>query len=151
MMKCGFSRPKKWKPFSWAIMKVLGVNYSHAYLVFDVESTEQLVIYQANRSGVICTSFKSFAEHNTIVESIEIESKEKRTKALFFCIDKLGRPYSLLTVISIYLKKKFGINPKYNDGENAFICSELVARALGINADYVDSMDPKELMELLKS
>lgn len=139
----GFSRPKKSNPFSSLIMKFMGTSYSHTYLLFDVNSTGQKVVYQANRHGVICLEYENFKAANVILDEIHI-LPENRASALSFCISNLGKSYSLLAVFAILLNIKFG------DGTKHFICSELVARALDLKVNNLDTITPREIREILE-
>lgn len=140
----GFSRPKNSNILSNAIMKVMGTNYSHSYLVFDVRSTGQKVIYQANRKGVHCLEYGIFQESNVIIDELLVP-EDTRTEALRFCIANLGRPYSLYSLFAIYFNIKFG------NGSRRFICSELVARALNLDIPNLDTITPKELRDILET
>lgn len=142
-MIIGFSRPKTYNPLSWAIMKFLGTTYSHTYIVFTVNSTGQQVVYQANRHGVNCIEYENFKKINVIIEEIPV-SLNNRTSALKFCIDHLGKSYSILTLFAILFNVKFG------DGTKYFICSELVARALGIERKNIDNITPLELKTIIE-
>lgn len=142
--KVGFSRPKKTKILSSLIMKFMNTNYSHTYLVFDVGSTGQKIIYQANRRGVHCLEYENFKEKNTIVDEIDVPAGNI-TEALRFCISSLGKSYSLLTLFAIALNIKFG------DGSKGYICSELVARALGLDVPNLDTITPLEIRTLLQN
>lgn len=144
MYKIGFSRPKQFKFFSWAIQKVLKTKYSHTYLLFEVKSTGQKVIYQATAKGVNCLEYDSFKKDNIILDEIIITDEEGRVAALRFCIEQLGKPYSLSAVFSILFNIHFG------DGQKSFICSELVARALNLPTDRPDLVTPRDIREYLE-
>jgi uncharacterized protein YycO len=139
----GFSRPKKRNVLSWLIMKVMGTNYSHTYLVFDVPATGQQVVMQANRRGVHCLEYSTFKKDNIIVDEINILNSN-RNDALKFCIKHLGKSYSILTLFTIMFKIKF------SDNKRRFICSELVARALKLDIPNLDTITPKEIRKILE-
>lgn len=139
----GFSRPKKPNIVSNIIMKFMGTKYSHTYLVFDVNSTGQRIVYQANRNGVHCLEYEHFKTVNTIIDEINV-LPENRTEALRYCISKLGKSYSFLTLLAVYFNIKFG------DGTKRFICSELVARALNLQVSNLDTITPVELRQILE-
>lgn len=139
----GFSRPKKNNILSSLIMRFMKSNYSHTYLVFDVQSTGQRVVYQANRHGVTCIEYENFKKQNIILDEINI-LPENRATALKFCIANLGKPYSAITLFAILFNIKFG------DGTKQFICSELVARALNLNIKNIDTVTPVEIRTILE-
>lgn len=143
--RIGFSHPKKFKIFSWAIQKALKINYSHTYLVFEVRSTGQKVIYQATSKGVHCLEYESFKKDNVILDEISIVNEEGRVGALSFCISQLGKSYSTVAIFSILLNIKFG------DGKKTFICSELVARALKLPISRPDLVTPRDIREYLEN
>jgi uncharacterized protein YycO len=143
MVRVGFSRPKKMNPLSWAIMKVLKTNYSHTFLMFDVNTTGQQVVYHATHDGVNCLEFDKFLKTNMVMDMIVIDDLMRASEALRFCIAKLGSPYSYMTLFAVYFNIKFG------DGDKALICSELAARALNVDVENIDLIDPKKLREYL--
>jgi uncharacterized protein YycO len=145
MFSIGFSRPKKQKLASNTIQLVLNTNYSHTYLVFDVKSTGQRVVYQATLKGVHCLEYETFKKDNIIIDEIYIKDEESRTDALRFCISHLGKPYSLLAIFAILFNIKFG------DGKRSFICSELVARALKLPVNRPDLVTPRDIREYLEN
>jgi hypothetical protein len=57
-------------------------------------------------------------------------SFEEKKNIIKFLRERLGRPYSISTVIGIFLSKVGIISRKFYDNEQAYICSELVARVL---------------------
>ena len=145
MYYIGFSRPKKFKIFSWIIQKILKTNYSHTFLVFDVKSTGQKVIYQANIKGVNCLEYENFKKDNIILDEIYISNEKKQKNVLKFCISQLGKPYSVIALFAILFNIKFG------DKTKSYICSELVSRALNLPLDRPDLVTPRDIREYLET
>lgn len=141
--KVGFSRPKRFKLVSFIIQKFMKTKFSHTYLVFDVQSTGQKVMYHATRKGVHCLEYETFKKDNIIITEIDVPL-ENRTESLRFCINHLGKAYSFITLLAILLNIRFG------DGEKSFICSELVARSLNLEVKNLDTVTPLEIKNLLK-
>jgi len=150
----GFSRAKGFKPFSLAIQLFDSTNYSHTYIKLSNKHFNDFDIYQASKGMVNHVVEQTFLEENQVVAefSMPIESAEKL--ALINLIRyKLGRPYSIRTILGIFFAR-FGVHWKwFFDGENAYICSELVARVLKASGKVpmdvnVDKATPKQLFEL---
>jgi hypothetical protein len=150
----GFSKSKGFKPFSIAIQLFDDTKYSHTYLKLANKHFNDYDIYQASKGLVNHVVEKTFLEENEIIAefSIPIESAEK-LKLINLIRYKLGKPYSISTVLGIFLAR-FGIHWKrFFDNENAYICSELVAKVLKSSEKIpmdidVDKATPKQLYEL---
>jgi len=150
----GFSKSIGFKPFSWAIRIFDNTEYSHAYIKLSNRHFNDYDIYQASKGSVNHVVEKTLLEENEVVAefSLPIDSEEK--KALINLIRyKLGKPYSIRTILGIFFAR-FGIKWKrFLDGEEAYICSELVARVLKSSGKMpmdidVDQATPKQLYEL---
>lgn len=150
----GFSKSIGFKPFSWAIRWFDSTEYSHAYIKLSNRHFNDFDIYQASKGSVNHIVEKTLLEENVVVAefSIPIDSEEK--KAIINLIRyKLGKPYSFRTCLGIFLAR-YGFKWKgFFDGEEAYICSELVARVLKSSGKMpieleVDKATPKQLYEL---
>lgn len=110
----------------------MGKQYSHVFLLFACNN--QLLVLQATRAGVAALSYETFKTHNTIVGLKRVEIAQQADDAFAYCVKKLGTPYGFLAVIAI------GLGIHYEDGEKTLICSEYVARALGIDPDKLPDL-----------
>jgi len=152
----GFSRSSGFKPFSWAIRLFEGSKYSHTYVKLYNRHFNDFDIYQASKGMVNHVVEENFLKENTMVAEFSIPIEPKAKLELINLIRyKLGKPYSTLTIIGIFLAK-FGIKSRrFFKGEDSYICSELVARALKesgllpveVHLD-VDKATPKQLYEI---
>ena len=104
-------------------------------MLFDIMGKQ--VVLHATHKGVNAISLSKFQSENTILKLIEIKDQDKIQKAFSYCIDVLGTPYGYLDIIAITL----GL--KYKDGEKTLICSEYVAKALGLSDD--DGITPSDV------
>lgn len=142
-MLVGFSKPKKFKLFSYLVQKILRIPYSHVYLIFEIRSED--IMIHANYKGVNALSHKQFLKDNELIDVFEVTDSFCEISAWLYAINHLGKPYSFWNILAIWL----GIRLK--DGERRFICSELVIRALGIHASVPDNATPKDVYEYLSS
>ncbi len=150
----GFSRPKKWNPLSWAIMKAQGAEYSHVYMKFYSSSLERELIYQASGLQVNFVGSKLFNDHHLTVHEFQFQiSEESHKKALQFAVDNAGKPYSIKQLFSIL--SYISINkPLFKDGRSAYVCSELIGQMLkedlGIKVEQdLDLIMPKDIYQIL--
>jgi len=155
----GFSKSKKnFAPFGWAIQWFQNTPFSHTYLRRNSSSTGEYV-YQASGNMVNFMGINTFLDIAKPVEEFEIEISDETWKpTLKKLIEYAGRPYSVKSIIAIVLAR-FGIRSKYlQDGDYAFICSEIVVEILH-EMDFIkkeewykptDLVTPKELYLKLK-
>ena len=153
----GFSQAKGFKPFSWVIRWFDGTPYSHAYIRTVSDYYDDVDVYQASKGMVNHLLEPTFLEHNNIIAEFFVDvSKEDKKTIIKYLRDRLGRPYSISAVIGIFLAK-YGIKiNKLFDGENGYICSELVARVLAFEGSIpygidFDKITPKQLYELCET
>lgn len=150
----GFSRAKGFKPFSLAIQWFDNTKYSHTYLKLSNRHFNDYDIYQASKGMVNHVVDQTFLSENEVIAefSLPIDSDEKK-EIINLIRYKLGKPYSFRTILGIFFAR-FGVKWKwFLDGEEAYICSELVARVLKASDKMpidlnVDKATPKELYEL---
>lgn len=142
----GFSRPKKFAIISKLIRIYQGnTEFSHAFLSFDAESLERTLVYEASHFYVHFIERKNFENKNLITDEFTIEVTPEEKKALLqFCIDNCQKSYGIKTLFGIL----FNI-PEWKDGNEEFICSELVAKAFKISND--DYITPKQLYDIVKA
>ena len=158
----GFSRPNGWfEPFSYLIRLVQGWSpYSHAYVRFYLESSNQWIVLQASGLKVNMITWENFQKIEIIVKEFEISmTSEKHARFLRWAFLKLGIPYGVLPVIGIGIVlflKMLGITVKnpFPRGQSELFCSELVDYTLLYFTrlpleEYPDVTTPKDLMDLL--
>lgn len=156
----GFSRPKKWKPFAWLIMKGYGTNYDHVYVKFHSDYYDRDIIYQASSVMINFMGTKVFENDNIIVKefSVDMTSDTKRD-LMKFAIDNAGKPYSMKEVLGLaivriaeLLGKK--IENPFKTGTDEYVCSVLGAYILenfggtDVPGDF-ENVTPKMLYEFL--
>lgn len=154
----GFSKPKKWKPFAWLIMKGYDIPYDHVYIKWSSDNLKRDIIYQASGTKVNFMSPKIFNDENIIIKEFSFVINN-RVEVLQFCIDNAGIPYGFKQVFGLawvrineLLGKK--IENPFRDQGNTYVCCELAATILKnftnmkISED-LDTINPKELFILL--
>ena len=156
----GFSKStKKFAIFGWLISWFQGTEFSHTYLRKDGESTGEFV-YQASGNMVNFMGIETFLDHSKPVVEFELEiTKEAWRRTLKNKLIKYaGRPYSIKSIIAVLLAQCFNVKSKWlQDGEYAFICSEIVVEILDemdiIKKEEwnksVDLITPKDIYEKL--
>lgn len=96
----GFSRPKKWKPFAWAIMLFDNSDISHAYTRFDSYRWDSSFIYQNAGTQTHFLGGKRFKEINRVVREYEIEVPDHvEAEVGSFCVQREGTSYGVMQVI----------------------------------------------------
>lgn len=159
-MFIGFSKAIGFKPFSWAIRAFEKTEYSHVYVKFNNNYTGINDIYQASKSMVNTCTEPTFLEHNIVVKEFQITiDKDKKRELIIWLKTRLGKPYSLKAILYIFLHKIGFTWFNKIDGEEAFVCSELVYRLLkakiNLNGNDLggkdeDFIDPKQVYEVLE-
>lgn len=162
VMVVGFSRPRKFKMFSWIIMKGYSIPYSHTYIKMYSNTYQRWLVYQASSTMVNFMNIETFNEEAQSVYEAQIEvSQETGFKVMQFAIDNCGKPYGIKGVFGyawVRIKEIFGRkeeNP-LTDGNASFVCSELVAEILKecLGAELSKSpenMTPKDIYDLIPS
>lgn len=155
MIYVGFSRPQKWKLFSWLIrMYQGGTNYSHVYIKFNMPVGDDSVpmVWEASYGEVHLITYENFLKRNKAVYEFELKCElENWMDMLKFMLSKLQKPYGKKTIIGLLLYDAFGWR-LWSDGSESFICSEAVARLLGMCPDQssCDYLTPKDLYKLME-
>lgn len=140
-----FVTKKKFNLVSWIIKKYMRAEYSHVAVTINIYDNE-MVIESTGIKDTRMVTLESFLEKNTVIESVECNKKNDKLKIINYLLKQLGKQYSYKSLIGILL----GIDSWGNDGAGGFICTELIARALGIEDDNLDQINLNELMEYLK-
>ena len=139
--------------------KIRGITnsyYNHVGIFIDDET----IIESKNGVGVILTPFKKFKElkaKNKIDFAI-YRFKQPLTDNEFAVIEsylrsQVGKKYDIMQFLSLLIFFIFHVNRKVNpiDIENAFICSELIGKALAlVNIFFIqeielDNLTPKDI------
>ena len=135
------SAPKKWKIGAELIKFYQKTEYSHI-LIIDND-----LVYQASNGDVNCMHIDVFLENNNIIDVLEVED---HLVDMDFVKKQLGRKYAFLQLANIATRYLLGIKLSKNDGNQKFICSELVGKALHL--DWVnDQTNPRQVFEYLKN
>lgn len=157
-----FSRPKKFKLFSWLITKIEGTKFSHVSVKFKSDKFNRVLVYQASHLRVNFFEGSNFDLQNETLHEFVIEMNEKSyTDLITFAIDNAGMPYGMTQIIGILYIKLFNLlgikvsNPFLN-GRKEYICSEIVAEILNKYADLtfksdLDTITPKMLFDIMSS
>lgn len=160
-IKLGFSRPSKWKPFSWLIMTAYTIPYDHVYVRMDIGDSRE-IIYQASGLAVNFMSPAIFAANNVIVNEYTVDiSDDSYGKMVQFCIDNAGKPYGIKDIFGLawvrinYWLGRTVKNP-FNDNGATYVCSELGAVILADFAgvtlpEDADDMTPLDVYNLMQS
>jgi hypothetical protein len=158
----GFSRPKKWKPFAWLIMKSYNTPYDHVYVCVHSNSYDRDLIYQASSTMVNFMSTSVFEANNVIVAKFDVNISQASKKALMqFAIDNVGKSYGIKEVVGlawVRLNELCGktIKNPFKDSGTTYVCSELVSTILvdfngiELNKD-VEDMTPLDVYNVLMS
>lgn len=147
----GFSRPKKWKPFAWLIMKAYGIDYDHVYVKFRSEKFDRNIIYQASSTMVNFMSDEIFEEENLIVDEFEVEITDENLVGMIqFAMDNAGRPYGVKEALGLGIVRiaellgKTIKNP-FKDGGSTYVCSALGAYILKHYTALNIPVDPEDV------
>lgn len=157
MITVGFSRAKEWYKIGSVIIKEAEKrDYSHAYLKYTCPITGEIMVAQASHGYVNEVNYKEFLKHNVVVEEIDFKTDDKQFISIMkFIKERQGIKYSTLQVLAISVKKLFHIKLDYNNGDNQYICSEFIIKALQIlnpllgkdwDLDYVTPSDLKKIL-----
>lgn len=150
----GFSRPNKWKPFSWLIQTAYGINYDHVYVRFHEDTYDRDIIYQASSTMVNFMSTSVFNANNVVVAEVPLDiSDDNYLKMVQFCIDNAGVPYGIKEIFGLayvrvcYWLGKTVKNPFIDNG-STYVCSELVSTIILDFANIKLDKDPEDMTPL---
>ena len=108
----------------------MGVDYSHVYARWWLESQEREIVYQASHGMCHFISLNNFTKHNTIVREFVLDITDEQFKMFSQkCIDLSGEKYSKLELFQIWLSDASGGRLQFGD-QNGYICSELMCDLL---------------------
>jgi len=152
MIYVGFSRPNKFRVFSFLIMLILGIKFSHVYIKFYDEYTSKWIVFEASHGEVHLIESSNWLKRNVVVreEKFEIDEDHRR-EIIRFMIDHLQKPYSYKNIFAIIIHQIVGLRV-LEDGPKAFICSELIALALDNKIQFkkpLDLVTPKDIWDVV--
>jgi len=150
-VQVGFSRPRaRWALLSALIRAIDGVPFSHTYLRFSINAEVPALICEARGLTVHLQGEESWCKIEEPIHIIDLELSKDRVIALAtFCIQQLQKPYSIRELLGAGLARVLRLkNNPFKAGTSAFICSSLVARALGL--ENPDSLHPSDIWNLLQ-
>lgn len=160
-IKVGFSKPNKWKPFSWLIMIGYNIPFDHVYISWNSKKLDRDIVYQAS-STMVNFMGSVFFKNNIVVDEFQIKlSDENYKKMVQFAIDTAGEPYGIkecfgLAYVRICELLGFKVKNPFNADGTTYVCSELVGYILQeyanlkIDNDLAD-ITPLEVYNCLKS
>lgn len=158
-IKIHFTKNKKGKIFSKAIMWYDKSEFSHCAIEFRLKKLEEDVIYHSSLdSGVNFYSKSLFLEKNTIVHTYELEvSDEMYNLIMKQLIQSCGKKYAILQnfgILIVDFAKKMGIKAD-NPWKFGYNCSELVYKHVLLNnysnIDWYnpETIKPSEIKNIL--
>jgi len=146
----GFSRPKSKLAISSYVIRIAENSaYSHAYLRWYSNGIERDMVYHASHGMVHFISGNRFDAEAITVSKYEISLTDEQFKSVMQkCVDLAGTKYGTLQLLGMALEKITGIKNPFRDGNQTFVCSELVGEVLrqlfNIDTD-LERAGPKEL------
>ena len=117
------SSPNTWKLGAEAIKFYQKTKFSHVLII------KGDLVYQASHGYVNCVHIDVFLESNKLVDQFEIADEKVN---MDFVYRQLGKKYSKLQLLEIAIKYLTGIKILINNGNQQFICSEFVGKALSL-------------------
>lgn len=153
MIYIGFSRPTTFFPiFSWLIRLIEWTRFSHVYIRYFDTYTKEWIIFEASHGEVHLIQWNNWREKAITVyeQAFEIEEERKR-RLVKFMVKNLQKPYSIKNILGIAIKILTGLR-LFKDSNKAFICSELVATALGDRLKFEKELDfvtPKDIYKAI--
>lgn len=121
------------------IRKMTRSECSHCY-IYDKEHG---LVFHAQGASVKALSYENFKHKNTIVWETPATSIDWD-----WTIAQLGKSYGFLTLVGFCIPLLFNKKNPFNDSDYTLICSELVAKSMGIaNAEKVR---PDQLLSHLR-
>jgi hypothetical protein len=133
MITLVFTRPQKFKLFSYLIRKFEKTEYSHCALIFYSSSLGRQLVYEASILGVRFLSIQKFNSLNKTIHKFDYDVRSSiKNKILANCVDYAGTGYGYLSILGIGIFKilnAIGIKQKkpfFSDGDKTFYCNELV-------------------------
>jgi len=145
------SDSRKW--WAQACVKVLklveGTNFSHISLAFRIKDEVRIAesVFPRFRFSI----FSEWARDYRVVSVYSVSvTDEQFSKILEYAAANDSRPYSILQIANIAVKRMLPFFGRGINHEKSLICSEFVARALGraLPIPHVDDYDSVGLLEV---
>lgn len=152
-MKIIFTRPKKFKLFSWIVRKIEKSKFSHCAILTSDNETMISIVVHADKYRVRPMSFSNFAKQNEIIHSIDVTrrlSPFERLEAKRFFINSYGTGYGFLTILGMLFSRIFKIKNIFADKKKTMVCSEFIIRAIKIKGIDPEIDGPQKIWEKLK-
>ena len=149
MIGIGFSRPKKFKLFSFLTRLWQGwTPYSHTYIRFYMKDIS--LVFEASYGEVHLITHQNFKDQNVIIREQWIECDDREFDSFIsYALSNLQKPYSIRNILGIVMHRLFGVEWFIDKGK-AFICSELIARAANMQFNKpIDFVEPTDIWEKL--
>ena len=144
-MEVLFTTRQKKTPIGELIKIFQRSDFSHCCLVFERKGikyiAEATIIY-----GVRIVTHESFMKVNKIIDKVPVKDEKAGEEALDYCYGNLGDGYANKSLIGI-LFSRYNVG---KDGENQFICSELLARAFKLKHKSLDHITVTEFKKLIE-
>lgn len=114
-------------------------------IYFELPEYNRSMVFEASHFFVHFMPYQRWAQDNMLIDRKWIDLSDEEFKNFVrWSLDQANKPYSIKDILGIVLGK---LN-FFKDGEKAFICSELAARALKID-QASDFITPKQLHQVI--
>jgi hypothetical protein len=134
------SSPKKWKIGAELIKFYQKTKFSHVAII------KGDLVFQASHGSVNCMHISVFLKDNVIIDRFYVPND---SVDMNFVKLQLGKKYSLWQIVQIALDYITGIKITISNGNEKFICSEFVGKALRLK--WVNEhTTPLEIAKYLK-
>lgn len=118
------SSPKKWKIGAELIKFYQKTKFSHVLII------KGDLVFQASHGTVNCMHLSEFLKDNKIIDRFYVNRSDVD---LDFVKKQLGKEYSFWQIFQIAFRYVTGIKITINNGNQKFICSEYVGKALKLS------------------
>jgi hypothetical protein len=133
------SSPKKWKIGAELIKFYQKTAFSHVAII------KGDLVFQASHGSVNCTHISVFLQDNVIIDRFYVNNQKID---MDFVKLQLGKKYSIMQIAQIAIQYLTGIKITINNGNQKFICSEFVGKALRL--PWVDEhTTPAQIVDYL--
>lgn len=148
-----FTESKFSNPVNWMIKKFEKSPFTHCAI--GLVDHGEVFIYESGLFGVKCMSLEEFKVLNKIVEVVKLNVSDKSYKQIYKNLEQyVGVSYGYCTLLGILFARVSGRRNRFADGDETFICSEYIYKALKdvlkLPSMRPEKDGPKKLYELLK-
>lgn len=128
---------------SWLIRKWIKKEYSHTAFLINLFDTD--LVFESSIEGVNVVTLSDFLIKNEIVKEYDISKYIQKELLMKYLFSNIDGGFSFISFLGIFLKNKtIGM-----DGEKEMICSEFVARAIGVDSVDLDHISPKDIEDYI--